>query len=159
MAEANTRHLLVDGSNVMHAWPELRTLLPDGRDAARARLTEAVGVLHDLEGIRVTLVFDGRGAQLASQQPSGAATFTRLHTPAGVTADDAIIRLVRRDRRPADCVVATDDRGERQAVEALGAAVISAEDLAGWVARAGQRQGARMAAGRRDNEKRWRTHE
>ncbi len=156
---ADSRHLLVDGSNVMHAWPELRALLPDGRDAARARLTEAVGVLHDLEGLRVTLVFDGRGAQLAAEQPSGAATFARLHTPAGVTADDAIIQLVGQARRPADCVVATDDRGERQAVEALGAAVISAADLAGWVGRAGQRQRARLAAGRRESERRWRAHE
>jgi predicted RNA-binding protein with PIN domain len=159
MAAAPTRHLLVDGSNVMHAWPELRALLPDRRESARGRLAQAVGVLHDLEGIRVTLVFDGRGAQLSVEQPTGAGTFAQVHTPAGVTADDAIIQLVRQARRPADCVVATDDRGERQAVEALGAAVISADDLAGWVGRAGERQQARLDAGRRENEQRWRAHE
>jgi predicted RNA-binding protein with PIN domain len=156
MSDAFSKHLLVDGSNIMHAWPELRALLPRNREAARSRLSQAVAALHDLEHIRVTVVFDGRGEELSFDQPSGQATFSHVHTPTGTTADEVIIQLVRQARVPGDCVVATDDRGEREAIEALGAAAVAAADLAGWVQRAAQRQRAQLRDRRADNEKKWR---
>ena len=33
---ASAKHLLVDGPNILHAWPELRALLRRDRDAARS---------------------------------------------------------------------------------------------------------------------------
>jgi predicted RNA-binding protein with PIN domain len=156
MAAAGQKHLLVDGSNIMHAWPELRGLLPAGRDTARARLSQAVRVLHDLEQVRVTLVFDGRGSELSVEQPAGQATFAHVYTPAGTTADDVIAQLVGQAREPASCIVATDDRGERQAVETLGAAALSSADLASWISRAEQRQQAQLGERRRVNEAKWR---
>lgn len=156
MSDPSKRHLLVDGSNIMHAWPELRPLLARERDAARSRVSMAVAPLHDVEHLRVTVVFDGRGKGLTSELPSGHATFAHIHTPTGTTADEVIVQLVRQSRSPAGCVVATDDRGVRQAVEALGAASISAADLAGWTRRAAERQGAQVAHLGRENEKKWR---
>jgi predicted RNA-binding protein with PIN domain len=150
------RHLLVDGSNVMHAWPELKALLPRGRDGARSRLSRSLAALHGVEDIRVTLVFDGSGAELSVEQPMGGADFAHLHTPAGVTADEVIAHLVRRAKKPDRCVVASDDRAVRQSVEALGAATISTEDLAAWVQRAEGRQNSRIQAERRKNDQRWR---
>ncbi len=98
MNEAFSKHLLVDGSNIMHAWPELRALLPRNREAARSRLSQAVAALHDGEQMRVTIVFDGRGAELTFDQPSDQATFAHVHTPTGTTADEVIIQLVRQAR-------------------------------------------------------------
>ncbi len=76
-------------------------------------------------------------------------TFAHIYTPAGTTADDVIAQLVGQAREPGDCVVATDDRGERQAVEALGAGGISSADLASWIDRAenGSRRSWGSAAG------------
>ena len=156
MAAAGQKHLLVDGSNIMHAWPELRVLLAGDRDTARVRLSRAVRILHDLEQVRVTVVFDGRGTELSVEQPGGQATFAHVHTPAGTTADDVIAQLVGQAREPGDCMVATDDRGERQAVEALGAGGISSADLASWIDRAEKRQQAQLRERRRDNESQWR---
>lgn len=150
-------HLLIDGSNVMHAWPELKALLRRDRNAARSRLSLAAAVLHDVEGLRVTIVFDGRSAESSVEQPFGRDGFVHIHTPAGVTADDVIVQLVRRAKRPQDCLVATDDRGERQAVEALGAATISTDDLAARIERAGTRQRARLDASRRETDRRWKS--
>ncbi len=73
MGAPGQKHLLVDGSNIMNAWPELRALLPGDRDTARARLSRAVRILHDLEQVRVTVVFDGRGTELSVEQPGGQA--------------------------------------------------------------------------------------
>jgi predicted RNA-binding protein with PIN domain len=150
------KHLLVDGSNIMHAWPELRALLKRDRGAARSRLSQALAGLHDAEHLRVSLVFDGRGPELVTEQPSRLATFVHLYSPSGMTADDIIEQLVGGARDPSRCVVATDDRAERQTIEALGAAGMSAADLASWVERSGQRQQSRLADRRRANEKEWR---
>jgi hypothetical protein len=150
------KHLLVDGANILHAWPELRALLKRDRDAARSRLSQALTSIHDAEQTRVTLVFDGRGGELVIERPSGHATFTHLYTPSGTTADDVIEQLVGNSASAAACVVATDDRAERQTVESLGAACVSSADLAAWVARVEQRQRAQLAGLKRENERDWR---
>ncbi len=150
------KHLLGDGANLLHAWPELRAFLKRDRDAARSRLSQALTVIHDVEQTRVTLVFDGRGPELVIERPSGHATFTHLYTPSGTTADDVIEQLVGQSASAAACVVATDDRAERQTVESLGAAGVSSDDLAAWVARVEQRQRAQLAGLKRENERDWR---
>ena len=135
------RHLLVDGYNIAHAWPELRrVLMTEGRDVARAKLVERVRVLHDFERMRVSVVFDGRGAEIAIERPTPHATFSILYTPGGMTADDLIEQLAVQAAKPADVFVATADQAERDTVEAHGAQVISPEQLAEWVERVGRAQ-------------------
>jgi len=150
------KHLLIDGSNILHGWPELRAMLKRDRDAARARLSQAVSAIHDVEQLRVTIVFDGRGPELMLERPSGHATFTHLYTPDGATADDVIEQLVGSRGDASKCLVATDDRAERQTVEALGATSLSAEELAAWVARVTERQRAQVSGLTRENEREWR---
>jgi len=135
-AVAFEKHVLVDGANVMYAWPALRALLRSDRDLAREQLVRAATVLHDAEQCRVTVVFDGRGAELSVRHPSGEATLTVIHTTAAVTADDVIEQMVGQSRQPRACVVITADAAERACVTALGADVLAPADLAEWVARA-----------------------
>lgn len=149
------KYLLIDGSNILHAWPELRLLLRRERDVAREKLLQMVRVIHDAEQVRLTLVFDGRGSELAIEHPGDLKTFSLVFTPAGMTADDAIEQLVGKAADPAACIVATDDRAERQTIEATGAASISAEELLGWVTRTEQRQQTQLASQRGKNEKLW----
>ncbi|MGC4071124.1 MAG: NYN domain-containing protein [Nibricoccus sp.] len=150
------KHLLIDGSNILHAWPELNALLKRDRDAARSRLSQAVSVLHDVEQLRVTLVFDGRGNELVVERPSSQATFIHLYTPTGTTADDVIEQLVAKSAQSSLCIVATDDRAERQTIEALGAAGISADELKARVLHAEDRQRAQVSGLKRENEREWR---
>src|SRR5471032_1387457 len=97
---ASVKHLLVDGPNILHAWPELRALLKRDRDAARSQLGQRLAAIHDAEGARVTLVFDGRGTELVVERPSQQETFTVIFTPSSLTADDVIERLVARAADP-----------------------------------------------------------
>ncbi len=150
------KHLLIDGSNILHAWPELRALLKRDRDAARATLSQRVSVLHDVEQLRVLLVFDGRGGELVIEHPLSHATFTHLYTPTGTTADDVIEQIVGNAADAALCLVATDDRAERQTIEALGAAGISSDELAARITRAQERQRTQVTGLRRENERDWR---
>jgi len=126
------------------------------KDAARARLSKAAAGLQEAERLRVSLVFDGRGSELRVEHPSGRPEFTVLHTPAGTTADDVIEQLVAKSREPGDCLVATDDRAERQTIEALGASGLSSADLAVWVRQSSERMASRLQDRKRANDQDWR---
>lgn len=153
----SAKHLLVDGYNIVHAWPELRTVLTrEGREMARERLVAALRPIHDAEAIRVSVVFDGRGNDIAIERPGSENTFSLLFTPAGMTADDLIEQLVAGTQPVESAIVATGDLAERRTVEALGAAVYSPEQLADWVSRSAQRQTARVKNHNADSRRRWR---
>lgn len=156
---SSVKHLLIDGSNLLRAWPELRELQKRDADTARRRLSETVRVLHDFEGVQVTLVFDGKGPEATIEQPSGQSTFVHIFTPTHLTADDVIEHFVGQISDPNMCWVATDDRAERSTVEALGAMSISTKELAAWVARTEGRQRAKVSGLNRASEKEWRRHE
>ncbi len=153
---ASAKHLLVDGPNILHAWPELRALLRRDRDAARSQLGRRLAAIHDAEAVRITLVFDGRGPELVVERPSQQESFTVLFTPSRLTADDVIEQLVARAATPGDCHVATADQTERRTVEALGALAVTPDDLAAWCERAEGRLGAQAAGLRRRNAQEWR---
>jgi predicted RNA-binding protein with PIN domain len=155
-AVAFEKHLLVDGANVLRAWPDLNALAARDKDAARGQLSQTLRVLHDTEGWRVTLVFDGRGPELTVEQPGGHATFAHIFTPVDLTADDVIEQLVGRAADPATCTVATADRAEQQTIAALGAAWCSPEDLRAWCDRAAARQAGQVSGLRRANDRDWR---
>ena len=151
------KHLLVDGYNIAHAWPDLRRVLAkEGREVARERLVERVRILHDFERLRVSVVFDGRGGAIAIERPTQHTTFSVLYTPGGMTADDLIEQLTVQAAQPRDVCVATADSAERDTVEAAGAQAISPEQLAAWVERAEQAQRAAVAAHQRRTDSRWR---
>ena len=150
------KHLLVDGANLVHAWPELRALMKRDRDAARSQLTQRLVAIHDAEQTRVTLVFDGRGDELVVERPSGYMTFSVLHTPSSLTADDVIEQLVGRAADPSLCLVATGDQGERETIEATGAVWVPPADLAAWIGRAEMRLAATVAGLNRTNAQKWR---
>ena len=149
------RHLLVDGANVLHAWPDLRALFRRDRDSARSQLIQRLAPIHDAEDIRVTIVFDGRGDELVVERPSQQPTFSIVYTPSALTADDVIEQTVGSSVSPAHCIVATDDRAERQTVSATGATAITADDLAAWIRRAESRQSASVRELRAANARAW----
>ncbi len=151
------KHLLVDGYNIAHAWPELRRVLTkNGREVARTRLIERLRVLHDFGRVRVSVVFDGKGSDIVIERPTPHPTFSVIYTPAGMTADDLIEQLAAQANRPADVIVATGDGAERDTIEAAGAQAFSPEQLGAWVAQTEGRQGALLAEHQRQTEARWR---
>jgi len=150
-----SRHLLVDGANVLRAWPDARSLVTRDRAAARTLLIHRLAPIHDGEQIRLTIVFDGRGSELVVERPSNQLTFSVIYTPSALTADDVIEQMVANSADPKDCLVATDDRAERETVLATGATTLSASDLALWAERAGTQITATLATRRQANARTW----
>jgi len=149
------RHLLVDAFNVIHAWPELKAaLITHGPDAARTQLATALRPIHDIEGWRVTIVFDGSGDDIRIERPGQEPTFSYVFGPRGLSADGVIEQLVANatlppdeDRRPRkknrekpEIVVATRDNLLSDATAANGARLMTPALLHDWAETAAARQ-------------------
>jgi len=150
------KHLFVDAANVLHAWPDMRVLLKRDRDAARSKLIQRLGAIHDAESMQVTVVIDGRGQGIVVEHPSRQATFSVVYTPSSLTADDVIEQMVGRSPDASACEVATGDQAERSTIEATGAVWLPPADLLARVERAEQRLSAKVTGLNRANAQDWR---
>ena len=150
------QHLLIDGYNLIHQWPKLRLALRHGSDAARNRLAEVVRVIHDFDGVRTTIVFDGRGQEVGIERPGGHLTFSFLFSPASMSADELIEQYINKASKPETVCVVTGDNMVRETAGALGAHTITPEDLENWVLSCERRQSEELTKRRRQTQKDWR---
>ncbi len=121
--------LIVDGYSLLHrpGPPPDRGAGPRfglARDALVRRLERLAGRVCD----RMTIVFDGRGERVAPGEIA-AGPVEVLFSPATLTADSVIERLVLASQAPAQITVITSDRLERETVEAAGAQSLSCGDF------------------------------
>lgn len=121
--------LIVDGYNVIHAWPSLKRELEEaGFEAARDRLVERMVVLGVISGVEITVVFDSHRAAASSEEMIEGVRV--IFTRKGHSADHAIERLAYRSAEAGDMItVATSDRFQSDLVRGMGGAVISALEL------------------------------
>jgi len=132
------RALIVDGYNVVHAWPSLKRLLQSsGLEDARTQLVRLLAEYAAQTGTSVTVVYDSHGRTGATQTDEIDGV-TVLFGSRTASADHVIERLAYEAARrgdAADVVVATSDRLQRAIVSAVGAATMSALALEAEVAR------------------------
>ncbi|MEP6777769.1 MAG: NYN domain-containing protein [Chthoniobacterales bacterium] len=120
-------YLIVDGHSVIFAWPELRALHERRTSLARDALVRKLRDYQDWTGIRVVVVFDGKGgATNATAEPGEIQIF---YSRAGQTADAIVERLASKYGSQFKLLVATSDYMEQETVSASGAECISAEAL------------------------------
>ena len=150
------QHLLIDGYNLIHKWPELRRALRHGSDAARNQLAKAIRIIHDFEGVRTTIVFDGRGEQVDIERPDQHLTFSFLFSPASMSADELIEQFTNKASNPESVWVVTGDNMVRETAGALGAHTLTPDDLENWVLACKRRQSEELAKRSRQSQKDWR---
>jgi len=122
-------YLIVDGHSVIFAWPELRTLHQRRTSLARDALVRHLRDYQDWTGVRVVVVFDGKGAAVdAGSFPGEVQIF---YSREGQTADSIVERLASKYGAHFKLLVATSDYLEQETVSACGAEYISAEGLRG----------------------------
>ena len=137
--------LIVDGYNVIHAWPPLKRLLGVSLEAARDKLVERLSVFGLVTETDVTVVFDAHHSSAmanAEEQVEGVhVVFTRK----GHSADHVIERLAYAATGAGDnLTVATSDRFQSDLVRGMGGAVISAPELERRVVEAEQEMTRRV---------------
>ncbi len=127
MKDSQPSFLLVDGNNIIHAWPELLDLHRQRRGLAHRELIRRLNGYHDFTHDRVVVVFDGRGKKVEEERdPGGLQIF---YTSGNLTADDVIERLALKYGKTYQLTVATNDILEQDLVIAAGGQAISAEAL------------------------------
>ena len=129
-----TRYLIVDGHSLIFAWPELRKLHARRSSLAREALIKRLRDYQDWTGVRVVVVFDGKGRKI--EATSGPADVQVFYSRTGQTADAIIERLASKYAKHFELAVATSDSMERETVQACGAEWISPEALHGLLSSA-----------------------
>jgi predicted RNA-binding protein with PIN domain len=137
--------LIVDGYNVIHAWPSLKRLLDVSLEAARDKLVERLSVYGLVTGTEVTVVFDAHHSASRANAEELVEGVRVMFTRKGHSADHAIERIAYGAAGGRDAItVATSDRFQRDLVRGTGGAVISALELERRVLEAEQELGRRV---------------
>ena len=138
--------MIVDGYNVIHAWPQLKRLLGDASlEAARDKLVERLSVFGMVGGLDVTVVFDAHHSAARTNSEELIEGVRVVFTRRGHSADHVIERIAYDASQSGDAItVATSDRFQRDLVRGMGGAVISALELERRVAEAEQELGRRV---------------
>ena len=131
------QYLIVDGHSVIFAWPELLKLHQRRTSLARDALIKQLRDYQDWTGVKVVVVFDGKGSAIdASADPGEIQIF---YSRAGQTADSIVERLASKYGEQYHLLIATSDYMEQETASACGAECISAEGLRGLLENARSR--------------------
>jgi uncharacterized protein len=138
--------LIVDGYNVVHAWPSLKRVMSEASlEAARDNLIERLAVFGMVTGAEVTVVFDAHHSTAMSNSRETVDGVQVIFTRRGHSADHAIERLAYEASKAGDVItVATSDRFQRDLVRGMGGAVISSLELERQVIEAEQDLGRKV---------------
>ena len=122
-------YLLVDGHNVLHAWPEFRRQLQTRgkRHLAQLELLQRLRHFQDMTGTQVVVVFDGTHAQMSEEREKDGLQI--IYANASSTADAILERLAARYAHQHPMRVVSADSLIRDAILACGAEWLSPEML------------------------------
>ncbi|MBS6953066.1 MAG: NYN domain-containing protein [Enterocloster asparagiformis] len=122
-------YLLVDGYNIIFAWPELKELAAVNLDGARTKLQDILCNYQGYKKCQVILVFDGYKVK---GNPGEVIQYHNIHvifTKEAETADQYIEKVTQQIGRRYQVAVATSDKLEQVIILGKGALRLSARDL------------------------------
>ena len=125
-AEAVTEYLLVDGYNLIFAWPELKKLAAQNLDAARQALTDLLCNYRGFHPCEVILVFDAYTVPGGRGEVSRYHNITVVYTKEAETADMYIKKATYKLEKARKVRVATSDGAEQLIILGHGALRVSA---------------------------------
>ena len=123
------KYLLVDGYNVIFAWPELRELAEVNIDGARGKLQDILCNYQAIKQIEIILVFDayrvtGHGTEFMDYQ-----NIHVVYTKEAETADYYIEHFAHENSKRYDITVVTSDGLEQVIIRGAGCALISSREF------------------------------
>ncbi|NLM73926.1 MAG: GTP-binding protein [Clostridiaceae bacterium] len=127
--EIKEEYLLVDGYNIIFAWPELKELARDNMDSARERLLDTLIKYQGVKKCRIIVVFDAYRVQRHIEEVINYDTICVVYTREAQTADQYIEKFAHDNYKKYDITVATSDNLEQIIIRGLGHSVVSADQL------------------------------
>lgn len=127
--EKKDEYLLVDGYNVIFAWPELKELAEESMDASRNSLLDSFSKYQSLQKCNIIVVFDAYRVQRHREEIIKYHNINVVYTKEAQTADLYIEKFAYDNKKRYDITVATSDALEQIIIRGTGSAVISAREL------------------------------
>lgn len=127
--ETREKYLLVDGYNIIFAWPELKELAKDNMDAARTKLLDELSKYRAVKKFRIIAVFDAYRVERHQEEILDYHNIHVVFTRKAQTADHYIERFAHDNQEKYHITVATSDNLQQVIIRGAGCTVWSATDL------------------------------
>lgn len=127
--EYRETYLLVDGYNVIHAWPELKELAESDLDTARVRLLDALSSYQGIKNCQIIVVFDAYAVAGRREEKERYHNIYVVFTKEAQTADEYIEKFAYDHKQKYDIVVATSDALQQVIIRGAGSLLLSAREL------------------------------
>jgi predicted RNA-binding protein with PIN domain len=121
--------LLVDGYNIINAWPELKKTAEYSLEDARQQLLDIMQDFQGYKGYRIIVVFDAHMIKGGIEKKETAGKVEVVYTRENETADHYIERWTDGIQKNMRVMVATSDFLQQTIVMSRGAVRISAREL------------------------------
>lgn len=122
-------YLLVDGYNIIHAWPELKELTDDAMESARMKLLDVMSNYQGIRKCNIIVVFDAYLVQGHYEETIDYHNIHVVFTKEAQTADQYIEKFAHDNNKKYNIVVATSDGLQQIIVRGEGCLLMSARDL------------------------------
>lgn len=137
--ETKEEYLLIDGYNIIHAWPELQKLAEDSMDSARLKLLDALSNYQGIRKCQIIAVFDAYRVEGHLEEIVDYDHIHVVYTKEAQTADQYIEKFAHDHRKKYNITVATSDGLQQIIIRGAGCSLLSASDLKEEINRANER--------------------
>lgn len=127
--ESKEAYLLVDGYNIIHAWPELKEIAEDNMDSARMKLLDLLSNYQWFRQCQIIVVFDAYRVQGQREEIMDYHNIHMVFTKEAQTADEYIEKYAHDNHKKYNIAVATSDGLQQMIVRGAGCALLSAREL------------------------------
>jgi len=122
-------YLLVDGYNIIYAWPELKELADENMESARMKLMDILSNYQGVRKCKIILVFDAYRVQGHGEGIMDYHNIHLVYTREAQTADQYIERFAHDNNKKYNISVATSDGLQQIIVRGQGCLLLSAREL------------------------------
>lgn len=127
--EIKEDYLLVDGYNIIHAWPELKEFTEHNMDGARIKLLDSLSNYQGIRKIQIIVVFDAYRVQGHPEEVTQHNNIIVVYTREAQTADQYIEKFAHDNKRKYNITVATSDGLQQVIIRGAGCTLLSAREL------------------------------
>lgn len=136
--ESKEVYLLIDGYNIIYAWPELKVHVDNNMDGARMKLLDILSNYQGIRKCRIIVVFDAYRIQGHIEESIDYNNIHVVYTREAQTADQYIEKFAHDNRNKYNITVATSDGLQQIIIRGAGSALLSARDLKNEIERANE---------------------
>lgn len=127
--ENKEEYLLVDGYNIIFAWPDLKALADENMDSAKMKLLDALSNYQGIQRCQVIVVFDAYRVEGHLEETIDYDLLHVVYTKEAQTADQFIEKFAYDNQRKYHITVATSDGLQQVIIRGAGCSLLSAREL------------------------------